>query len=1280
EMPVALCLERSFDMIVAQLAVLKAGGAYVPLDPDYPRERLVFLLRDTAASLVLTVESLRAVLPELPELPEDGPALVCLDRLSSELAVESALDLQSDVTSDSLAYLMYTSGSTGAPKGVAVLHRGIVRLVRETGYADFGPDEVFLQLAPYAFDAATFEIWGPLLNGGKLAIVPPGPASAAELGALLADHSVTTLWLTAGLFHQMVETHLAGLAPVRQLLAGGDVLSVSHVRRVLAELPGIRLINGYGPTENTTFTCCQSLSGGDAVGSSVPLGRPIANTTVCLLDRDCAPVPAGVPGELCIGGAGLARCYLGRPELTAERLVPNPLGSAGSRLYRTGDLARWLADGRIEFLGRIDHQVKIRGFRVELGEIEAALTGHPAVREAVVLAHEAEVGRRLVAFVVAADAAELAVPALRAHLAEMLPAYMMPASFTFLPALPLTPQGKVDRRALSHLGGEVKGAPEAGFIAPRSAEEALLAAIWAGVLKVAQVGVHDNFFELGGDSILSIQIVARANHAGIRLTPRDLFEHPTVAELIELAAAAGPVAQAEQGLVTGAVPLTPIQRWFFNADPVEPHHFNLPLLLTVSADLGPSLLASAVRQLALHHDALRLRFRRTAAGWEQAIAGVEGLPRLIHLDLSGLPAGRRAPALEAAAAALQSSLDLEHGPLLRAVFFALESGEPGRLLLAVHHLVVDGVSWRILLEDLEMASRQLAAGEPVRLPAKTTSFKEWAERLQGRGLSAAPRRRSSRLPVDVPPGVQPVNTMAVARSHVVALDEGETRSLLSEVPAAYRTRINDVLLTALALACTRWSGESSLLVDLEGHGRQEEAFPGVDLSRTVGWLTAIDPVLLDVGVSRADAGDVGDVGALLKRVKEQLRGFSAGEGGTDLPEPEIGFNYLGQLDLVLPAASAFGPARESAGPAVSRRAVRPHLLVINASVAEGRLRTSWAYSSAVHRPATIERLAAGYQEALRAIIAHCLSPEAGGATPSDFPLAGVDQAALDRLLGDGRGVEDLYPLAPLQEGMLFHALYAPEEGSYVTQMTCELVGALDLTAFRRAWQEVMDRHAVLRTGFVWEGLERSLQLVHRSVPVPLDVQDWSGLSAAEQQEQWDDYLREDRRRGFAMSQAPLMRLALVRTGAMVHSWLWSSHHSLLDGWCLSLLFKEVLSFYEAFRAGRELSLPRPRPYRDYIGWLERQDLAETESFWRRELAGYTEPALLALAATDNAQEGHGEAHAAVSAETTSTLRALARQQHLTLNTVMQGAWSILLSRYTGADDIVFGSVVSGRPA
>jgi amino acid adenylation domain-containing protein/non-ribosomal peptide synthase protein (TIGR01720 family) len=1277
---VGLCLERSAALVESLLATWKAGAAYLPLDPSLPSERLAFLLADSGVPLLLTDAA------SAPSLPDHGARVLRLDAAAESIAAESAERPADGSSAGDLAYLIYTSGTTGRPKAVLVEHGNLANVLlacRERFPLPGGG--AMPHLASFSFDISLFELFTPLLAGGRSILVGRHeildvPRLAAGLRGVAAVHGVPSL------LRQIVD-HLRergdALADGPSIIfTGGDAVPPDLLAGLREVFPASRLVVLYGPTEGTILGSAWPLEEGAPARALI--GRPLANVEPRVVDARLRTVPAGVAGELCLGGAGVARGYLGREELTRERFVE----LEGRRFYRTGDLVRWRPDGNLEFLGRIDDQVKIHGFRVELGEIEAVLREHPEVAEAAVLAPLEGAGRRLAAWLVAAGPAPPAVAGLRAWLGRKLPAYMVPAAFSFLPALPLTAHGKVDRRALALLdrSGEVRAAAVRDFTAPRGADEERLAAIWAEVLKVERVGIHDNFFELGGDSILSIQIVARATRAGLRLTPRDLFEHPTVAELAELAVAgAAPAAQAEQGLVTGAVPLTPLQRRFFAAEPAEPHHFNLPLLLSVSPDLDPALLARAVRHLALHHDALRLRFRRGENGWEQAIAGIEALPRLTHLDLTGVPAERRVPALEAAAAALQGSLDLGHGPLLRAAFFALAPGEPGRLLLALHHLAVDGVSWRILLEDLETACHQLAAGEPVRLPAKTTSFKQWAERLRERAETpAAPDRPAPLLPVDFP--ATGANTMAVARSLALTLDAEETRALLTEVPAVYRTRINDVLLAALALACSRWSGERSVLVELEGHGRDAEDLPGIDLSRTVGWLTAVEPVLIDTGDAPEVAGASGaaGAGALLKSVKEQLRAGAR----PALPAAEIGFNYLGQLDLVLPEDSLFQPAVESPGPAVSPRGVRPHLLDLNAGVVDGRLRTAWTWSSAVHRAETIERLAAGYQQALREIVEHCLSPRAGGATPSDFPLARLAQEPLDRLLGEGpraRGIEDVYPLSPLQQGMLFHSLYAPEAAAYVVQRSAELVGELDVDAFRRAWRELIDRHAVLRTGFEWEELDRPLQVVHAEVPVPLVVEDWSGLPEDERRRRVDAWLDADRRRDFELRRPPLLRLTLLRTAPDRHRWVWSGHHLLLDGWCMSLLFDEFLRLYAAFVDGREVRLPRPRPYRDYIAWVGRQDLAAAEAYWRRTLAGFSAPTELPLARDPGdlaaGVERRRRETARVPAAVVTALQELGRHRQLTLNTLVEGAWALLLSRYAGgAPDVVFGITVSGRPA
>ncbi len=522
---VGVCLQRSPDMIVALLGILKAGGAYVPIDADYPEARLQFMIKDAQVRVLLAQEKL------LPKLPVNTAEIICLDRISQILESESTSNLELEMTAENLAYVMYTSGSTGQPKGVAVTHRNVVRLVRNTNYASFSADEVFLQCATISFDASTFEIWGSLLNGARLALMAPGSASLGELGQAIKRYQVTTLWLTAGLFNLMVEHHLDDLRNLRQLLAGGDVLSVPHVQKVLAELPNCRLINGYGPTENTTFTCCYTVTDTANLHGSVPIGRPISNTTVYILDPGMNPVPVGVSGELYVGGDGVASGYLGRPELNAERFVVDPFSdNPASRLYRTGDLVRYRADSEIEFIGRLDNQVKVRGFRIELGEIESVLAQHPHVGEAVVVARKDGGDKHLAAYLVPRAGATPVIEEVRDFVRGKLPEHMLPSVFTLLESIPLTASGKVDRRALPAID-EKQGAMT-GFAAPVDELELKLTNIWEKVLDIRSVGVHDNFFDLGGHSLLAVRLFAQIERAFNRNLPlATLFQAPTVRQL-----------------------------------------------------------------------------------------------------------------------------------------------------------------------------------------------------------------------------------------------------------------------------------------------------------------------------------------------------------------------------------------------------------------------------------------------------------------------------------------------------------------------------------------------------------------------------------------------------------------------------------------------------------------------------------------------------------------------------------------------------------------------------
>ncbi|WP_437759716.1 non-ribosomal peptide synthase/polyketide synthase [Sorangium sp. So ce1389] len=1294
---VGLCVERSLEMILGVFAVLKAGGAYVPLDPSYPEERLAFMIEDTRAPVLLTQRHLA------PRLPAHGARVLCLDAAAPDVAGERASNLPRGAAIDDLAYVIYTSGSTGKPKGVMISHRGITNHMRwmQTVFPLTGEDRI-LQKTAFSFDAAGKEIFASLLNGAQLVMArPEGHRDGAYLVRAMAEQGITFLQAVPSLLKVLLdEEGIERCRDLRWVFCAGEALSLELTERLFARLPGVSLVNTYGPTEasiDVTYWACPK---GEPL-RTVPIGRPMANTRAYVLDQRLAPLPIGVPGELHVASANLARGYLARPDLTAERFIPDPFAlDPGGRMYKTGDLCRWLPDGTLEFLGRIDHQIKLRGFRIELGEIEAALEGHPAVRQAAAVVREDTPGvKRLVAYLVARDEQAPSIADLRQFLGGKLPDYMVPAVFVVLDAMPLTPSGKVDRKLLPAPDG-ARPELDDSFVAPEGPAEEALAAVWAHVLGLERVGTRDNFFTLGGDSILAIQVVSRAQQAGIGLSVRQLFDHPTIAALAAVATTAV-APSAEQDLVTGPVPLTPIQRWFFERELVDPHHFNQAVLLEVREPLDHDLLEEAVQHLVRHHDALRLRFDQGNGdgGWRQQNEGAVGRLPVAVVHLSKLSPAEQARAMEVASTYIQSGLRLDRAPLIRVAFMDLGPQRHGRLLIVAHHLAIDGVSWRILLEDLETAYAQLSRGEAVRLPFKTTSFKTWSERLLAHARSESVRRElpfwlslsspPAALPVDLPGGH---NTMASAKRVEASLSVEETRALLQDVPQAYRTQINDVLLTALGQAFAPWTGSRRLRVDLEGHGR-EEFEDGLDVSRTIGWFTTLFPV--DLTLPERPVGEV------LKAVKEQLRqlpsrGFGHGllrylsqDAATEeqlraLPRPEVTFNYLGQFDPLLSGSARFSMAGEPSGEARSPRGARSHLLDIEGWILGGQLRLSCIYSGAIHHRATIEALAERMLAALRAIIAHCKSAEAGGRTPADFPLAALSQSEVDRLAGSGRSVEDIYALSPAQLGMLFHTLEAPGSGVYVEHLTCRIPRDLDVEAFKQAWRQVVARHAALRATFVWEGVDQPVQLVHAKVELPFIERDWRGVPGREQGERLEALIAEDRARGFDLGAAPLMRLTLIRLSEEAYQLLWSHHHLLMDGWSLPVVLKEVFSFYEAARRGEALHLPPPRPYRDYIAWLRAQDMERAEAYWRQALRGFHAPTPLVVDSTGDRAGASGEAYRRQTRRlpeaTTEAIYRLGRAHGLTINTIFQGAWALLLSRYSGERDVVFGTTVSGRSA
>ncbi|WP_122299046.1 condensation domain-containing protein, partial [Pseudomonas viridiflava] len=1311
--PVAVLMERSLDWLTAVLAIFKAGGVYMPLDVKAPDARLQQMLSNAQAKVLLCAEG---------DVRQTSLDVAGCEGLAWTPALWQALPVsRPDITlsADSAAYIIHTSGSTGQPKGVLVSQGALASYVRGLlEQLQLAPEASMALVSTIAADLGHTVLFGALCSGRTLHVLTEALGFDPDaFAAYMAEHQVGVLKIVPGHLAALLQaSQPADVLPQHALIVGGEACSPALVEQVRQLKPDCRVINHYGPSETTvgvlthelkvdTIPCGSelvreeastglqkaetllllsraseaspgSLPQGLYLSTTVPVGAPLPGASAYLLDDVLNPVGTQVAGELYIGGDSVALGYIGQPALTAERFVPDPFAENGARVYRSGDRMRRNHQGLLEFIGRGDDQVKVRGYRVEPAEVARVLLNLPSVAQTSVLAlpvDEDESRLQLVAYCVAAAGASLTVDSLREQLAARLSDYMVPAQIMLLDSLPLTANGKLDKRALPKPGVVIQR-----YTAPVGEIEEKLAAVWADVLKLEQVGSTDNFFELGGDSILSLQIIARAKRQGIKLSPKQLFEKQTISQLASVAKLIQkkPAALVEQ--VSGSLPLLPIQARFFELDIPERQHWNQALMLKPLQTLDASHLQAALTALIEQHDALRLGFAQQDGQWQATFGALNTRDLLWVHELDSI---ERLPELADEA---QRSLDLKNGPLLRALLVNLPQGEQ-RLLLVIHHLAVDGVSWRVLLEDLQQAYVALTKGQPVALAAKTTSLKHWAEQLQqyatGETLTAerdywlhALQGDDQPLPRDKPEGSMRNRDAAHASSW---LSKDLTHKLLKVAPAAYRTQVNDLLLTALAQVLCEWSQQPSVLIQLEGHGR-EDLFDDTDLSRTVGWFSSLFPVRLTPQIAP---------GASLCGIKEQLRavpnkgiGYGVlrhlGEPSfkqqlAALPQARVTFNYLGQFDGSFneQQGALFVPSADKTGTALCEDGPLGNWLSLNGQVFDGQLQLDWSFSREVYHASTIDTLARRYEQALTTLIDHCTAGHQG-VTPSDFTLARLTQTQLDGLPIAAGEIEDIYPLSPMQQGMLFHSLFDEGAGNYINQMRVSISG-LDVPRFHNAWQSAVNNHEVLRSCFISQS-EQSLQVVQRQVTLP-----FVELDARGKPQNWlDDWAQADRQQGFDLAHGPLLRLAVVRTGDDAWQLVYTSHHILMDGWSSSRLLGEVLQRYSGQTPPKQAGR-----YRDYIQWLQDQDADVSERFWTAELAELDEPTrLLQAFKTSTDEQGYGDYIQLIDADGTRRLSEFAREQHVTLNTLVQSAWLLLLQRYTGQSSVTFGATVAGRPA
>ncbi len=1278
---VGVQLNRNEHLIPCIIGILKLGAVYIPIDASYPEDYVTTIAQDAGLKVLVTKDRYQqvpcAVLSDFIDPAKNLEALVSDKKLPDV-----------EISGSDLAYVIYTSGSTGKPKGVMIEHGSLMNYVSwASEYYLNGEAATFGLYTSISFDLTVTSIFPPLITGNRI-IMYPGDDNGSPVEEIFRDGQVEIMKLTPSHLKILRDSEFEVLesSKLKKLIVGGEELETHLAREIYDRFEGkVEIYNEYGPTEATVGCMIHRFTPEESL-STVPIGGPVNNTQVYILDKYLHPVTEGTKGDLFVSGSGVARGYLANEKLTEERFIVNPF-IEGAIMYKTGDMAQMGADGKVLYKGRTDDQVKVRGHRIELNEIAHRLSSFDLIDESIVIGREkgGKGDKYLVGYYLSDS--EIPKDSLISYLSESLPEYMVPILYVHLEKWPLTTNGKLDKKSLP----DPEQIDQKDYEPPVTEEEKIMAQAWSEVLSTDPININDTFFSLGGDSIKSILINSRIRRAGYEMSVKDLFTDQTVKKLSKKLKPLTSV--IDQSEVKGTSSLTPIQQWFFTRSLENKHHYNQSVMLHFADGLSEENVNSIFQLIQKHHDSLRMVFREERDILVQVNLGAD-VP--LSMEVHDLEKSEDSnTSLLNICQKIQSSINLEEGPLMKLGLFQMPEGSC--LFITIHHLVVDGVSWRILLEDIESLYQKITRKEPLTLPKKTGSFLSWSEQLSKYIKTDTfheakvfwndfESQEVEPLPRD---NEQGRNTGEHRKFASFTLDQKQTAELLTKVHQSFGTQINDLLLAALLLSVERHYGNKTIQVDLESHGRKE--ISNVDFSRTIGWFTVIYPVIL----GRVD----GALSHLIKRVKEVLRKIP--NDGFDYPltkhfvsdfkaiqennpsGSQILFNYLGQFDSDTENRSYSIVREEKRKNSSNTEVLSDYDWDISGSIISGKLGMTLAYSTEQYSEASMTAFVNSYKEKLEDIIEYCCTYDKQELTQSDLTYKGLSDTEFQNLQQQ-YDFSDIYPLSSMQEGILFHSVLDTAEGYYFGQTTGTIKGKLDVGMMERSMNFLISRYDILRTVFLHKNYDRPIQIVLKEQKIDFTYADiGNDIEERSEEEVIADYRQKDKDRKFDLGKDALMRLTVMKVAEDEYSLIWSHHHILMDGWCISIIINEFFKVYRGYLEGKKVSLPRTNPYSVYIKWLQKRDKVASADYWRKYLTAYESLSTLpqkGITPSEPLPYLLESERLTLDKEQTGLLYKMAKNCGVTVNTLFQCAWGLLLTKYNNHNDIVFGTVVSGRPA